>query len=123
MPKCPHCPVRDRDEPCRAEVTGHWRFCQLVDPQGPDYSPAMAARLKGETVPFPPLMQQAANLAGAVGRFVASGGGLATDEEKARRRATCESCEYFADSRCRLCGCHLAYKQAMASERCPVDKW
>ena len=119
MEKCPHCPVRDRDELCRAQITNHLRYCTLADPDDPAYSPAMVARLRGETVPFPPLTTQARNLAGAAARFAASGGQLAPDEEKARRAAICGACEHFADGRCRLCGCWLHYKQSMASEHCP----
>lgn len=119
MAKCPHCPVRDRDEPCRAEVTKHWRFCQLADPEGPDYSPATVARLRGDAAPFPSLATQAANLAGAVARFVGSGGSLASEEEKARRLGICQACENYAAGRCRLCGCFLSAKVASASEHCP----
>lgn len=35
---CSHCPVSQDKRPCRAVVTGHWRFCQLTDPEHKDYS-------------------------------------------------------------------------------------
>ncbi|WP_068423026.1 hypothetical protein [Planctomyces sp. SH-PL62] len=45
-----------------------------------------------ETPAYPPLATQAANLAGALGRFVASGLANVVVEEYDRRRVICEAC-------------------------------
>lgn len=37
--KCSHCPLRDCSRPCRAETLGVYRYCELVDPDHPDYHP------------------------------------------------------------------------------------
>lgn len=123
MEKCPHCPVRDLGRECKAQRTGHLRFCQLADPDDPAYSPAMVARLRGEAPSFPPLVTQAANLAAAVGRFVASGGEMTTAEERGRRIAICQSneCGQYVAGRCAACGCRLSAKIASAAEHCPLD--
>ena len=36
MDKCKNCPV---EGVCRAQTTGHARYCQLVDPEHPDHDP------------------------------------------------------------------------------------
>lgn len=132
MPKCDHCPLRGRELECPAVAANHPRFCQWVDPEDPGYKPggadvllAMAAGVANRPPrpAFPPLARQAATLAGAVVRFAASGMERASSEEKARRLAICGGCEHFTEGRCRKCGCSLAYKVAMRSEHCPVDKW
>jgi hypothetical protein len=44
-PRCDHCPVAGSATPCRAQTTGHRRYCELVDPTGPHYHPGYAERL------------------------------------------------------------------------------
>ena len=39
---------------CLAERTGHYRFCELADPEGPDYSPDYIPLLSAELSPRPP---------------------------------------------------------------------
>lgn len=71
---------------------------------------------------FPPLMEQAANLARAVGRFVASGMKTTTPEEQARRLAICGECPHFSPvppGRCTLCGCVTQLVARVASKDCP----
>lgn len=135
LPGCVHCPYRDDPEtPCAVLATKHTRFCEAIDPDNPTHRPGMrrglvrlTLELLGRPVPpeprvsFPPIAEQVANLAGAAGRFVASGGELSTPGERERRLAICHDCEQFADGRCRLCGCRLAVKIAMKSEGCPDD--
>lgn len=134
LPDCDHDPFANHPTIRGAAlVTGHRRWCELMDPDHPDYNPRVrdayirtTYRLAGMTpapADFPPLAQQAANLAGAVGRFIASGMATTTTEERARRLAICEGCEFFVGKRCQKCGCSLAAKVAMASEHCPIGKW
>lgn len=124
MPGCETCPFRDSETTCWAMARGHRRTCRTSDPGHPDHIPGMREKLIRMTEgSFPPLATQAANLAGAVVRFVASGGEMATEEEKARRLAICHDCDRFEAGRCRECGCRLVAKIAMASEHCPVGKW
>jgi hypothetical protein len=121
---CAACPrvARGLSMPCRAMTTGHARFCTLAAGGHEGY----VALLCDEVPPppeFPSLVEQAAHLAGAVGRFVASGAKRASEEERARRMAICEGCENYAGGRCRLCGCQLHAKVLMLSEHCPISKW
>jgi hypothetical protein len=88
---------------------------------GPAVSPAPDVLAVPAPAEFPPLLEQAGTLAGAVGRFVASGLEVASPEVRAERWATCGACEHFVNKRCTLCGCRLAAKIAMKSERCPDD--
>lgn len=125
---CEHCPLDGTGKTCPRWPSDHRRYCEWVDPASPGFKPggavALVAMANNTPVPtppraFPPLKVQARNLAGAVGRFVASGMELASDEEKARRAAICGGCEHFAGGRCSKCGCWLNYKQSLASEHCP----
>lgn len=140
---CDHSPFVDHPTIRGAAlITGHRRWCEKMDPDHPDHDPRMRAAyirttadLNGlspadliaaaPTADFPPLAEQARNLAGAVVRFVASGLARSTDAEQARRMAICGGCDRFAGGRCRECGCSLAFKVAMAGEHCPLDppKW
>lgn len=124
MAKCPHCPVRDEDRPCKAEVTGHLRFCTLADPDDPAYSPAYVAKLKGEA---PTLLERAGYLASAVASTIASGGETVSDEERERRLAICRGCEHYDDDsqRCRRCTCYMPLKARLAALHCPLEtpKW
>jgi hypothetical protein len=124
MTPCDHCPMAGvGDVPCAAVVTGHSPFCTSPDPRMPEAVRRLSYEMAGRAAPaaFPPLREQAANLAGAVGRFVASGLEAATAEERARRLAICEACPRFLGGRCKICGCRLRAKIAMASEHCPDD--
>lgn len=116
---CDHCPrvARGLSMPCRAMVRGHARLCELAAQGHAGY----IASLCDARPAFPPLLEQAGNLAGAVGRFVASGGELTTPEEQVRRLAICHECPEFSEGKCKLCGCVARWKTRLASEHCPDD--
>lgn len=50
---------------------------------------------------------------------------------KQERLAICKACEYYKEgaggstllTQCRKCGCLLTFKTALASSKCPIDKW
>jgi hypothetical protein len=120
---CADCPVPAGTK-CHSKR--HTWFCRYAASGDPERIAHVVSRNAAEGgTSFPPLATQAANLAGTVARFVASGGELATPEERARRLAICEGCEFFKGRRCVKCGCRLRAKVAMASEHCPLDppKW
>jgi hypothetical protein len=69
---------------------------------------------------------------GAAGLVKAATGiDRASDAEVERRRDICRSCPEAVPCvanvgrkcRCRLCGCLLRAKTAIASEQCPAGKW
>ncbi len=77
---------------------------------------------------YPSLIEQAGNLAGAIGRAAVA---ALTHEpifvdadEISRRQAICDACEFYdaARRRCTKCGCGGA-KLALATESCPIGKW
>jgi Family of unknown function (DUF6171) len=78
---------------------------------------------------YPSLLQQAKNLAHAVGNMVESvvHGEPVTvsQEEQDRRLAICHACEKFdhVQGRCTLCGCYGKWKTWVASQKCPIGKW
>src|SRR5262249_41892067 len=76
-------------------------------------------------VGYPPLAQQASNLAASLWDWAVSGFTMATAREMANRLRICHGCpEYVADEqRCRLCGCYLLAKIRLKPEKCPIDKW
>jgi hypothetical protein len=99
-------------------TSGHARFCDLAAKGRSGY----VALMCGESPPppdFPPLAEQAANLAGAAVRFVVSGLKVATPEEQARRLAICQACGHFSGKKCRICGCASRWKARLSSEHCP----
>lgn len=106
-------------------TTGHARFCTLAAEGHAGYISMLCGDDAPPATSFPPLIVQAGNLAGAVGRFVASGMEMSTGSERTRRMEICGGCAFFAEGRCSKCGCSLAAKVAMASEHCPLDppKW
>jgi len=93
------------------------------------WAPPVALSQNFQPQKFPPLIQEAQNLAGCVGRtakaLVTRKKVLAPPEIRAERIAICEECEYFAKDkvRCYKCGCKLLAKVALATEKCPADKW
>lgn len=129
MSHCPHCPLGP-DERCPGEAAQ--RLCDLVNPSHPDYRPGYRDTIRlhaAKMTDLPPLVEQAKSAAEAVGRVVAAavrGEPIrASDEEHARRLAICKACEYYRDGRCLKCGCVMAWKSRLATERCPLEppKW
>lgn len=128
--ECERCPMRDDpDTPCAAVVTGHRPFCTSSDPLMPEAVRRLSHELAGRPIPtepavaFPPLATQARNLAVAIVEAVASGGELATPDERGRRLAICAGCPHYAGGRCRKCGCVARWKVKLAAWHCPVGKF
>jgi hypothetical protein len=80
----------------------------------------------------PGMVQQAANLVGAVARaggaFLTGQQVLCTEDELKARQAICDNCEHWQIDprvnmhRCRACGCYQL-KQYVKTEKCPLKKW
>ena len=47
----------------------------------------------------------------------------ASEETIASRRSICEGCPQFDFGVCNSCGCYLAAKVRLTSEKCPEGKW
>ena len=127
--------------------TGNLRFRTKLDRSSPEYDPSWwttARQLldlpeppKPEPAPapavvsYPPLAQQARNLAGSLKRWWKSGLAVSTAAEARRRRDICQGtettpqCELYdpARRRCTKCGCKTALKPWLATEVCPLKKW
>lgn len=77
----------------------------------------------------PSLVQKAANFATAAAAHVAAGAPQASDAERERRFAICQTCEHFDGKACRQCGCpvvrekRFVSKLSWADSECPVGKW
>lgn len=39
------------------------------------------------------------------------------------RLAICGGCDKFDGKTCRVCGCHMKWKVALAASVCPIGKW
>ena len=78
---------------------------------------------------YPPIVEQAGNVMGAIGRVVgavARGHAVRVDQaERDRRMGVCLVCPHFdgPSNRCRKCGCTLAVKPWMKTEVCPIGSW
>ncbi len=111
----------------RRRANGSLPDKELGRKNGPE-RPIAARR---EEPSLPPLGRQIAGLAGAVGRAaVARGTGrpvVAPPEVIEARTAICRACDHYraSDGRCggrkTGCGCFVAIKSTLASERCPLD--
>jgi len=73
-------------------------------------------------------------MAQSAAKALAKGVNQATEEERARREAICDGCEYYtknilgkqnttSNHRCILCGCWMALKQRQAAGACDAGKW
>ena len=61
---------------------------------------------------------------GGVKAGISQFGWNAADEDTInKRKAECLSCEHYDFGVCNLCGCFLAAKVSLKSERCPKEKW
>ena len=75
------------------------------------------------------LTQKAANFAASAAKHVAAGMPQCSDEERERRFAICQGCEFYDGKSCTKCGCpavrerKFLSKLSWANERCPVGKW
>jgi len=48
---------------------------------------------------------------------------LVDDEIREGREEICEKCDNLKNGRCFECGCFLAMKLVLATEKCPIGKW
>jgi hypothetical protein len=121
--RCPDCPVAP-DRTCHAGVAPSLcGWAASGDPVKIAHVVNRSAIAEGRPSTFPPLAHQAVNLAGAVGRFVGGGLAMTTEEERSRRLNICHGCDRFRGGRCLECGCLLAAKLMMMTERCPIGRW
>jgi hypothetical protein len=99
----------------------HRWFCRYAATGEPERLAHVVSRNAAEEaeVASPTLATRAVSFAGAVGRFVASGFGVADEATRRHRMATCKACPRHVEGRCQLCGCELALKVASAAESCP----
>jgi hypothetical protein len=115
--RCDHCPAS-------AACLGESRpaICaRAADPSEAGFRKRLrrSAAASAVAVEFPSLAAQARGLAGAVGRFVASGARMVPQEEQARRLAICHECPEFSRGKCTICGCVARWKARLSSEHCP----
>lgn len=81
------------------------------------------------TIEYPSLIEQAKSLGAAVmgvaGDLLRGEPVLVSREEKDRRLAICQECEFFdaGQARCTRCGCFTGIKDWLASQSCPIGKW
>lgn len=66
---------------------------------------------------------------GSVKEHIANGLELSTDEEILQRFRICNSCEFYQNNKCKLCGCPIFARKSMIgklswkSSTCPIKKW
>lgn len=79
------------------------------------------------TEALPSIPTMANNAVVAAGRIILHGIKKVSDEEKARRLAICQKCEFLirrsGSDRCAKCGCFLNFKSRLEAWHCPIKKW
>jgi hypothetical protein len=80
--------------------------------------------LRGE-VRAPSLTTMAVNVAHSAAHAMHNGFKRATPEERRRRLAICQECEFKFphEDRCGKCGCLLKGKVQLEAWNCPIDRW
>jgi hypothetical protein len=105
--------------------TGHEVYRAQCAPDHPDHRAYRRLMLQIAAGPlYPPLQQQAANLARSLWDWAVSGFGMADEDEVARRRSICAACPEWvpADRRCRICGCFMEAKIRLKMAHCPLPE-
>ena len=117
------CPICKHDKgPCYPVL---WKRLR----ENPERWRSVHDQVLGKKHEYPPLLEQAANAAGALVRAAASGFARVDQAEQDRRLAICRGddtqpkCEFYDPSqgRCFKCGCVAAWKARLVSEHCPLD--
>ena len=76
---------------------------------------------------FPSVTEQAKNvglsLFNVLTQAIKTGQVTAPNEEVEKRISICESCEFLKENRCSECGCFIALKAGLQTEKCPKGKW
>ena len=76
---------------------------------------------------FPSLVEQVKNV--SLGLFNVMTHAYKTGEVLAKesivrdRIKLCEGCEFLHNNRCSECGCFIALKAGLKSEKCPLNRW
>ena len=115
---CPHLASLDYNDPCIGCPEGH-------------FGPYRRSGCNGETPPQPALPSTGAilkNTASAIGQVLRHGAKKVSDEERERRLAICNTCEFLIraegkNDRCGKCGCVTKWKTALETWHCPIHKW
>jgi hypothetical protein len=116
-----------------AEVTKHYRFCELVDPANPAFAQGYVDMLRdyeegAQAGAEPPgVLQKAANLAKAIVTHAVAGFPERSDEDTEAVLAICRTCEFNPTGAehpsCSKCGCNMNIKARWKDQKCPVGKW
>jgi hypothetical protein len=125
--RCGHCSLNTHCPNDKVECNGvmHRRYCDLVNPEHPDYNPAYISVLCKEPKPkpMPSFVTQVSTAAIAAVNFAASGFVLVGPEIEKQRKDICMECPLNVNGRCSKCGCLIRLKVKPASESCPEGKW
>ncbi len=69
------------------------------------------------------LLTKATNFAKAKAEHIISGKKDTPKEKLALQLNVCENCDNLFDDECLICGCIIALKAKMATQKCPLGKW
>ena len=70
---------------------------------------------------FEDLLKEKLEQIRTVGKTVISG--FVPDEIAEQRYNVCLECEYFANSKCKVCSCHMSAKVLFKDAKCPKQYW
>jgi hypothetical protein len=108
MEKCQNCPLLNSDKLCPAQIAGHKRYCELVDPDNRSYDPRYVDVIKNMVgiptpqqlpakifpapeIQQPNIFQKAINFAGSLGKHIVSGFTQATPQQQQERLKICDA--------------------------------
>ena len=124
--KCPKCDVR-----YLLSTSGNSKLCPKckdmvqVEEEGKVEQGIEVGEKVVEKGELPPLMEQAANFGHSMVNFAASGFKTTGKGDYDRRLSICHACpaNMFNGGRCMDCGCVVALKAKVETEKCPLGFW
>lgn len=103
--------------------------CGLIISSEDEYAPIMICHTTSGPAKEPSLSTKIVNLAQSVIDHAANGFELCDDNEISKRFSVCNSCEFFQNNKCKVCGCPILSRKSVfgklswKSSKCPLNKW
>lgn len=123
MNQCDFCPLKkfDTTQTCIVTRNNHTRYCELINPQNPDYDERYIQIVLSKSNVVPRLIKRATNYIKSVTTQLFFGQHVPIEVIN-ERLEKCYNCPELNENRtCRLCGCPIDEKTKFSHEKCPKE--